>query len=102
MVNQYTNEIIDLITKDVTPKELCSIINVCTASDLNANDQNVDHDETKESGEWTEDQISRDMMTVCSHFPKFARRRCRKFFLMDSSRIIDSTMQHLSNTRASI
>ena len=97
MVNQYTNEIIDLITKDVTPKELCSIINVCTANDLN-----VDQDETKESGEWTEDQISRDMMTVCSHFPKFARRRCRKFFLMDFSRIIDSTMNHLSNTRASI
>jgi len=116
MVNKYTEEIIQLITSDYSPQEICSMISLCVNSEISTNDVHAidfsslpSANTAQKSGgvgcvmcefamevldehlddEPTIDQVERVVLFLCSYLPGTIADQCETFVNDNAKKIID-------------
>ncbi|XP_017796230.1 PREDICTED: prosaposin [Habropoda laboriosa] len=125
LVNKYADVVIELITKNVSPKQMCTMIALCpkslyeleeTSEILNAglsSEISVDTEGiectlcelamrfiNKELGsEKSKNKVEGAVHGVCKHFPKVLSRKCNKFVEKHGAQMVDAIIKVVSSKK---
>jgi len=123
MVQKYTEKIIDLMVKEYSPEDVCSLINLCVNSEISTNDvhevdftlidrrNKIQEFESAESvgcvmcefamevldehidDAPTVDQVERVVLFLCSYLPDTIADQCESFVNQNAQKIIDGIVK---------
>ncbi|CAK9829953.1 PSAP [Anthophora retusa] len=121
-VNKYGDAIIELITKDVSPKQLCTLLALCTnspqeleetseilniqlSSEISPDTESIEcslcefavHFIEKELGsERGKNKVESVVHGVCKHLPKTVSRKCNKLVDKHAATVVDLIIKNVS------